>query len=624
MMQSMRKQAKGFLAFILFGLLILSFGVWGIGDIFRPVSGRDVVIEIGGTEIPAEQLARDVQREIQALRARSGVSLDYGQALRFGLVGQTISRLVGSTLLDLATRDMGVAVSDRMISDAVRNDPNFRNQFGKFDRQRYRQTLASLGMSERMYEETLRGGLARRQLAGGVAASESVPKSLAHAIYRHRRERRVADILFIPNASLTGLGAPDQAALETFHKDNEARFMAPEFREVTAVIIRPDDLAANIDVSDERLQEEYRNRLDEFETSERRAVEQLLFSGESEAKAAYDRIRSGEDFAAVGADVLPLGTVAKGELPLAALGDGAFALDPGTASAPIKTALGWHIVRVTKIEPGSTTSFADAREKLKTLVKRELAVDAAIDLGEELDKEIGGGTSVVDAARQFGLALTRIPAMDAKGQDAEGKPIAAIPQGSDFVQQAFLAIAGEDGLLSDADDGSYFILRVDGITPAAVRPLDSIRDKVAAAWTAERKAEEARKTAQSVTERIAAGVKLAELAGEVGQKVRTTDPFTRDGDGAGDHVSAALVEKMFALRVGDAAWAPTLDGTVVGVAKEVKSANPLSDSKGVKAVSDRLRQVMAVDFLAQYTNALRDRYPVEIDQAAVEDMFTRQ
>lgn len=624
MMQSLRKQAKGFLAFILFGLLILSFGVWGIGDIFRPVSGRDVVIEIGDTQVAAEQLASDVQREIQALRSRSGVSLDYGQALQFGLVSQTISRLVGTTLLDIATRDMGVAVSDQMISDAVQSDTNFRNQFGRFDRQRYRQALASIGMSERMYEETLRGDLARRQLAGGIAASESVPKALAHAVYRHRREKRVAEILFVSNDSLSGIAAPDQEALETFHKENEARFMAPEFRKVTAVIIRPDDLAENIEVSDERLEEEYRSRLDEFQTPERRAVEQLLFSDESEAKTAYDRIQGGEDFANVGADVLPLGTVTKAELPLEALRDGAFALAPGLASAPINTALGWHIVRVTKIEPGSTSSFADARNKLKDLVKRGLAVDAAIELGEELDKEIGGGTGVADAARQFGLSLTNIAAMDAKGQDPDGKAIPGLPQGSDFVAQAFQAATGEDGLLSDAEDGSYFVLRVDSISPAAVRPLANIRDKVVAAWTAERKTEAAREKAQSITERLADGAKLSEFTAELGQEARTTAAFTRDGEGAGDHVSAALVEKLFALRIGGAAWAATQNGTVVGVVKEIEGANPLSDSEGVKSVAGRLRQAMAGDLLAQFTNALRDRYPVEIDQAAVEDMFGRQ
>jgi peptidyl-prolyl cis-trans isomerase D len=214
--------------------------------------------------------------------------------------------------------------------------------------------------------------------------------------------------------------------------------------------------------------------------------------------------------------------------------------------------------------------------------------------------------------------------MDAKGQDAEGKPIADIPQGSDFVEQAFQATAGDDGLLSDAEDGSYFILRVDGITPAAVRPLADIRAKVAAAWTTDRRAEEARKKARSITERLVAGTQLSDLAGQIGREVRTTDPFTRDGDGAGDHVSAALVEKLFAQRTGKAAWATTQDGAVVGVAKEIRAANPLSDSKGVKSVSDRLRQAMASDLLTQFTNALRDRYRVEIDQAAVEDMFSRQ
>lgn len=630
MMQVMRKQAKGFLAFILFGLLILSFGIWGIGDIFRPVTGRTVVIEIGGAEVPAERLANDVQRELAELRTRSGVSLDLEQALQLGLVNQVVGRLVGATLLDLESRDLGVVVSDRVVSDAVQTDTAFRNQFGKFDRVRYRSVLASQGLSERGFEEILRGDLRRRQLASGVTANDTVPKSLAHAIYRYRREQRVAEILFIPDDSIRDIPAPTESDLESYHKDNAAAFTAPEYRKVVAVIIRSDMLAADIEVGAERLEDEYRARLDEFETPEKRTVEQLLFSDQGRAEEAATRVAAGEDYAAVGKDILDqeplsLGALARHDLPIEAMSKAVFALGSGAVSAPVQTPLGWHLLRVTKIEAGSVTSFEEAREKLLAEIKNELAIDAAIELGEDLDKEIGSGTNLKAAAEKFGLPLTTFEAIDARGRGRDGKVVDGIPEDSDFVSQAFELAAGEEGLLSDAGDGSLFILQVDSVTSADVRPLAEIRAKVAAAWTADRRSEAAAKSAQAIAAKAGdGGASLADLAAGIGRDSRTTDPFMRSGTGAGERVSTALVEKLFAARSGEAVWAATQQGHVVGVLKQVRQANPLGDSEGVKQVTAGLSRAVTNDLLDQFAGALRDRYPVEIDQAAIADMFTRQ
>src|SRR5512147_1515381 len=55
MLQSIRNQAKSWVVFILFGLLILSFGIWGIADIFRPgVSNKTTVASVGDIDISAQ------------------------------------------------------------------------------------------------------------------------------------------------------------------------------------------------------------------------------------------------------------------------------------------------------------------------------------------------------------------------------------------------------------------------------------------------------------------------------------------------------------------------------------------------------------------------------------------
>ena len=84
------------------------------------------------------------------------------------------------------------------------------------------------------------------------------------------------------------------------------------------------------------------------------------------------------------------------------------------------------------------------------------------------------------------------------------------------------------------------------------------------------------------------------------------------------------VEKLFRIREGESAWAEAKDGYVVGVLKEISKANPLGDSAGVAKVTDGLRRAVASDLVAQFSAALRDRYPINVDQAAIEDLFTRR
>jgi peptidyl-prolyl cis-trans isomerase C len=120
--------------------------------------------------------------------------------------------------------------------------------------------------------------------------------------------------------------------------------------------------------------------------------EAAVKAGEEKAQLALDRIRKGEDFAAVVADVSedPAAKARGGDLDWRTrsemgkeYADVAFTMKPGDVSPLIKTAVGWHII---KLEDQRTRKPADF-DKIKGRLAAVVARAAQIDLVDKLRAE---------------------------------------------------------------------------------------------------------------------------------------------------------------------------------------------------------------------------------------------
>ncbi|MFQ6018885.1 MAG: SurA N-terminal domain-containing protein, partial [Kiloniellaceae bacterium] len=304
----------------LFGLLIAAFALWGIGDIFRAPGRISSVAEVGDVRIGEREFARVLSREVNRLSARFGGRLDIQQAQALGIVDRVLGLIIGRALFDQKAAELGMIVTDEQVRRRIRQEPAFQNDLGEFDPNRFVQTLQISGLSEQEYIATLRRDIVRQQIANAVSRAVPAPRNLAEAIYSYREERRVAQVLTVPNDSVTRLPVPDQAALEAFHKEFAANFMAPEYRSVTLVQLRAEDLAAEIAVSESQLREEFALRKEDFVVPERRVIEQIVLADETTARDAETRLNRGAGFAAVAQDLtgqppVDLGALEKEALP---------------------------------------------------------------------------------------------------------------------------------------------------------------------------------------------------------------------------------------------------------------------------------------------------------------------
>ncbi|MGA7259939.1 MAG: SurA N-terminal domain-containing protein [Stellaceae bacterium] len=625
MLQAIRSRAGSYVVKVLFALLILTFGIWGIGDIFRSRTSDTVVATVGSQSIRAEELQTALRRALEQLSARFGSAIDPQQAKQLGLVDQTLGQLIDRSLIDQEAASMKLDVSDDLIRNVITANPSFRGSDGRFDRSLFGSVLAANNLTEDQYVALLRHDIPRNDLLHAVTAGAAAPQPVVDLLYRYRNEKRTADIVALPTTGAPDVGQPSEDELKAFYDKHPDLFRAPEYRGFTLVSLDPSDIAKDIEIPEAKLKEEYDQRQDELQIPERRDVEQVLSPTEEKAKEAEAALAAGKDWREVATTIagqnpetIDLGLMRRDEMP-SALGDVAFELPLNKPSEPVKTPLGWHILRVVKIEPPVTQTFDEAKPKLEADLAHQEAVDRIYKVANNVDDALAGGATLGDAAAKFELKTTTVEAVDDGGHDPQDKSVTLPVSASDVLKLAFATNEGQMSRVTETPDGAIFAVHVDKVIPSQVKPLDEVKDKAVVAWQADRRREIVAKEAEELAAAVTPGTRLATVAGEKGLKTTTSPPFTRhpDNDTA---VPPPLVGKLFAAKPGEVVTASDATGSYVAQLDEVQRPENVSQTAAA-GVSHELDTAQQVDLAEEFTRALRAHFPVEVHREVLDRYF---
>lgn len=623
MLQSLREHASSWIVKILFGFLILSFGLWGINDIF--MGERDpAVAKVGGQKITYNQLNDAVRQQMARFAPLFGGSLDRDQARQLGLIDQALDTLVDRAAFANATSDYGLIVNDDMIRQHIANEPSFRNSLGQFDRYIFQQVLSQNGLNENTYIASLRRDLAAAQIMSAVAANTPAPNDLIEALHKVREETRVAETIAVPSNQAETPAVPDDATVESHYKEIIEQFMTPERRNVSYVLIDPATLMSDTPTTEDKLKQDYETRISEFTVREKRDVDQVVLKDEADAKKVSDLLGKGKSLeeatkeANVGASVVKLGWIERADL-LGEIGDPAFTLKSGDHSAAIKSPLGWHILAINGIQPGSVRPFAEVRDQLRQDIAEHQAAEQAHEIAIKLEDALASGATLSEAADRAGLKVQELPAIDATGLGADGKPVPNLIKDPRFLRAVMETPQGQESQLIELPKNTFAVVRVEQITPPAAKPLDEVKNDVIASWQTEQRMAATRKRAEAIAERINKGEAVAAVAESEKLAVKTTPPFARIGEPV-EGLPEALKSQLFELKIGGAAIGESNDGYVVGVLKEIKPAPPL-EAAARSDLAAQVGQAIGDDLISQLITALRARYHVEVDRAIIDSRF---
>jgi len=604
---------------IVMGVLIISFGIWGIADIFKGF-GQSTVAKIGSTEISLNEFRQIYTDRLQQIGRQFGRPLSPDQARAFGLDRQVLQQTIAEAALDEEARRLGLGQSDEQIRQVIMNDPNFKGVSGGFDANRFQAMIRNFGYTEQRYVAEQRKVSLRRQITGTIGAGLEPPKAMLDVLTRFQNEQRAIEFVRLDAAQAGQIDAPSPEAIAAYFEDHKAQFRAPEYRKIAFVAVTPEDIGKWSDVSDEDAKKVFEQRKDRLGTPEKRQVHQIVFPNAAEAQAARERLVGGMSFEDLGkergltASDVDLGLVTKASLD-PAVGDAAFSLPAGEISQPIQGRLGTSIIKVDTIQPGIEANYAS----LATEIKRELATERARvkvnDLRDKMEDERGGGSSVIDAAQKLGLSAVTVDAVDRSGRGPNGQPIASIPQGLDVVSQAFNTDVGVDND-SISFKGGYVWFDVLAITPSRDRTLDEVRDQVETRWRQDQIATRLKDKATEIVKKLEAGGKLADEASAINAKVETAPGFKRDDAPAG--VPAAVVTAAFRTARDGVGQAAVTGSNEVVVFRVTDIVDPAIDaaSDAVKKLKDSLDRALTDEQIASYVNKLETDIGTTINQAA--------
>lgn len=605
---------------VVMGVLIISFGVWGIADIFRGF-GQSTLAKVGRTEISTEQFRQIYTDKLQQIGRQFGRPLTMDQARAFGLDRQVLQQTIAEAALDEEARRMGLGQSDAETMRMIFNDPNFKGVTGTFDPSRFQSMIRQFGYSEQRYIADQRRVSLRRQIAGTISAGLEPSKVLVDALVRFQNEQRSIDYVKLDATQAGTIDPPSPETLAGYFDDHKTLFRAPEYRKISFVAITPEDIGKWSEVSGDDARKVFELRRDKLGTPEQRQISQIVFPTAEEALAARNRLASGLSFDDLAKERglnptdIDLGLIAKSAIIEPAIADAAFSLPSGEVSQPVQGRFGFALVKIGKIEPGVEPNY----ESVAAALKKEIAVERArtkvSELRDKMEDERGGGASVIEAAQKLGLAAVTIDAVDRSGRLPSGQLVANIPRGLDVVSQAFNSDVGVDNDPIQFN-GGYVWYDVVGITPSHERNLDEVKDQVEARWRDDQIASRLRTKATEMVQKLDQGGTLADEAAAAGLKVETASGFRRDASPPG--LPASVVTAAFRTAKDGVGQTPGAGPSEWVVFRVTDISVPPVDlaSDEMKKLTETLQRGLTDEQIAQYVTKLETDIGTTINQAA--------
>ena len=618
---------------IIFAVLVLSFALWGVGDLLSGRVSGGVVAKVGNTEI--------LQGEF--LRAYFSQQVPQGQVRGIRQANQALSLLVDSEVLAQEAKRLGLKVGETELREEVEQFPAFQNVRGEFDASRLEGFLHNSGYTRREFSERFALDLNAQRIQGAVLSGALMPRSLAEQLVAYDETKRSAEYLRVTRESQELPEAPDEDTLADYYAGVKDSYRTQELRKVTWLWLAPDRFADQAVITEAELQARYEELKDtRFSVAEERAFHQEVLPTEEEAKARLAELQEKEEArpkAAIDTSALQesIASQFSGQqnvtitpvyvalLSGAVLGphtadglqeDVAAALfaegqELGLVPQIVKSPFGWHILEVAEIKAGSVSPFEEVRETLEESMRAALAAERSVGEANRLDELLGRGDSLEDVAATLALQ-TETKAFSRFGQDADGETIGGLTTERRFLEAVFASETqiAETSLLFEAREaGGYYAWRMDEVIPAADRPLEEVRDTLIERWQNEQQGDAARAIAEEILEKAEGGTALADLAEEYELEVTTSDPMVRRAPWP----FFSFAEELFQL--GDGAFALAALEQDFVVLTPLSTDLPDSEAREIRerVLRDEvdLRIAVVGELFEQYMQALRNEHEAE-------------
>jgi len=544
MLQNIREKFTGWIAITILAVIGLSFVFVGLNYSFI---GNSFAAKVDGVDIGVAQFENAYRDQLQNNPQLAQLPEQFRQQLRSNVLEQLIQQRVIDNYLDEA----GYQISDEQVTNMIQQAPDFQVD-GKFDIESYRTLLSQIGYEPARFEAAQRQSLRRDQLQRAIRGSALVTPSSYRRYLNLAAEQRVVTMAAIDPATVADEVVVTDEMISAYYDDNAMLYQLPETADVEYVEISRNEVAANVSVSEQDLQEYYDLNSDRYLQDEQRQARHILIlfgddeeAAEAKASELAARATGGESFEALARDnsqdggTAPnggdLGVLTRTQLP-GELGGSIFSMEEGEIVGPIKTDFGFHVIRLDRILERGPLPLDQVRGELTTELQEQQAESLFRESERKLSDALFDATDIRALAEAAGVEVKSVAGFTRQG----GEPIGTSQAAIDAIFDESVLQGGLLSVVVEIDANRSAVFSVTNHVAATRQPLADVRDVIAETLKNEQAESLMSDKANEMLAALEAGQTFAEAAASVGAGSPEPKVMMRDAQDLDQSVAVAV------------------------------------------------------------------------------------
>ncbi len=596
-------------------LLVVSFAVFGMRDVFTSVGGNNV-ITAGRRAMTDEEFKSwfDKFRE-QYPSQHNGETLSAEDFVSRGWYTEALNQQAEQLAFAAWLESQHIQPSAKLLVDQVAKIPNFQNPAtGRFDKKVYKAVLAQNGQTENTFERDVLDEIGTAQYSQGAFAGVRAPRVFATTRAAFELQARDISFVLVTPQSVAAPPKPTDADILAFYNENKAQLTIPELRSASLIVFNTAAFASDASVDDATLQKAYQAQLATLTTPETRSFVEIIAPDMNAASAISAAVKGGQTPEAAakahGGKVLPFTLQAKANVPDQKIADAVFALGNGEVSAPVQGDLGIAVVKVNDIKAGAVPTFESQKPKLLEQARKDKALDKLNQVTHAFADAMAAGENFDATDHKLGLRVVKLPNFTAQGQAVDpktgqpmidmktGRPVdySAIPGFTALLKDVFNLQPGTASDVESMGEGQFYAVKLNTVRPSGPVPLDdALRQRLGTAWQAQKVGIAVEAKADEVETRLRNGESIDKIAAELKSPVQKTPDVTRQlamqkvGAGAGGHIFSVKPGAPFQAQVAQF-------GIVVGRVDAVHQSAPEAVNQMSAVMAPQLNTSFKQDF----------------------------
>ena len=619
-------------ALAFFALIALAFGLGSVtgNNPLGGAVGGDRVATVGNAKVGTADLAKEANQELEQARQRDP-KLSMKAFVAGGGFAQAAEQMFDRVAISVFGANNGIIAGKRLVDSELTKIPSLQGPDGKFNQALYQRLLGERNLTDADVRTQIGTGLVAKQILlpaefGAVAPGEAVRRYAALL-----KEHRTGSVGMLPATAFAPKTPPSDAVLAAFYKQNSATFIRPERRVLRYAVFDASVVKQAATPTEAQITAYYTANAAQYAASESRGVTTLILPDEASAKAAAASGSLDSAAHAKGLTTAKLAPLTRDALAAQTSPEAAaavFSASHGAIVGPVKSALGWYVLRVDAVNAKPARSLAAAHGEIAAALGAKMRQSALADLTAKIDDGFGKGGALSDAAKQLGVSLTQTEALTADGK-VYGKAGATAPaQIAKIIPTAFQMERTGAPQLAELEPGkSFVIFDVSQISASAAAPLAEVKADVATAWALKSGSDAAKAAASKVLAEVKKGTDLAKALASLGVPLPPVQPVSmgREQIAAMQGRVPPALGLFFGMAQGTTHLMPAAGnrGWLVIQLKTIQPGTVAANDPLLAETAKELGKIAGNEYADELRVAIRNNVGVKRNEAAINALKTQ-